>query len=219
MTAVYDDEHSELDAVLNGWVPLSALSDKQVGSSLPKSVRALFKTTGLDPKLRKLYDDLTIELYERADAKLRGALLDAVDVMIDVMDDVSNDPRDRMNAAKYVFERIRGKTPEVVEVRQDKPFHVVFERLSAELPLAPTVVDGEIISGIPSLGPGERPGAVEPATGIRVPVEPIGPSNSKRPSIDGEPPTAEHSSTPHLAEEAEFMERWHSEGPLWEEGA
>lgn len=96
-------------------------------NTLPKAVRKLFRENPSNPKIRKLYDSVMQELYERADDTLRGALLPAVDKMVDLID--CGDAKTELRAATYVFERLRGKTPDVVTVTQDKPFQVVLERV------------------------------------------------------------------------------------------
>lgn len=95
--------------------------------TLPAAVRKLYRQNPNDPSIRGLYDATLRELYERTDDKLRGALLPAVDKMVDLID--SKDPAIAFRAATYVFERLRGKTPDVIEHRQDKPFQVILERI------------------------------------------------------------------------------------------
>lgn len=98
--------------------------------SLPTAVRKLYRQNPNNPRIRALYDDLVRELYDRTDDALRSALPEAVDTMLNVMADGEKDA-DRLKAAVYVFERMRGKTPDVLDVRQDKPFQVILERLIA----------------------------------------------------------------------------------------
>lgn len=95
--------------------------------SLPTAVRQLYRRNPSNPRVRQLYDQLTAELYARADDVLRTNLLDSVEEIVSLMD--CGDPAIRLRAATYVFERLRGKTPEVLNVTQDKPFQVVLERL------------------------------------------------------------------------------------------
>lgn len=102
------------------------LSRKSV-VSLPTAVRQLYKRNPSNPRIRALYDQLTTELYARADDVLRRNLLDSVEEIVSLMD--CGDPAVRLRAATYVFERLRGKTPEVLNVTQDKPFQVVLSRI------------------------------------------------------------------------------------------
>lgn len=114
-------------------------------TSLPRTVRALYKRNPGNPKVKALYEELTAELYARADDVLRGSLLDAVEEMVALMD--CGDPAIRLRASTYVFERLRGKTPEVLNVTQDRPFEVVFSRITTGARIAAervnAVADGE----------------------------------------------------------------------------
>lgn len=95
--------------------------------TLPRAVRKLYRQNPSNPKFRALYDSVMQELYERADDTMRGALLPAVDKMVDLID--CGDEKVELRAATYVFERLRGRTPDVVTVTQDKPFQVMLERV------------------------------------------------------------------------------------------
>lgn len=95
--------------------------------TLPAAIRKLYRSNPNNPSIRALYDATLRELYERTDDMLRGSLLPAVERMVELVD--SDDEAIALRASTYVFERLRGKTPDVVEHRQDKPFQVVLERL------------------------------------------------------------------------------------------
>lgn len=95
--------------------------------SLPTAVRRLYRKSPNNPRLRALYDQMTAELFARATDILRGALLPATEEMVSLID--SGDPAVRLRAATYILERMMGKTPEVLNVTQDKPFQVVLERI------------------------------------------------------------------------------------------
>lgn len=152
MSAAHDDRW---EAVLNGYLPPVAMGEEELSRRYPRLVRKLMKENPLDANIRRLYEGMVRELYERADEKLSGALLDATDTIIDLSQDLSNDASVRLRAATYLLERVRGKTPEVVEVRQDKPFHLVMEGITtgprparaerAALPNPDAPIDAEIV--------------------------------------------------------------------------
>jgi hypothetical protein len=124
-------------------------------TTLPQALRRLVRANPANAKMRALYDDVVRELYDRADDTLRASLPAAVERMLDIMESGEKDS-DRLKAAIYVFERLRGKTPDVIEVHQDKPFQVVLQRLVAgprmaaaartALPGPDEPVDAEIVS-------------------------------------------------------------------------
>lgn len=70
--------------------------------------------TELIPK--HLYDEMVSEHEARYKQKLRQRTDDALDVITEIMGDDTVEPRDRFEAAKYIFERTAGKTPDQVSV-------------------------------------------------------------------------------------------------------
>lgn len=69
---------------------------------------------------RDIFDAMVLEHERRTDQKLRQQLDVMLEVMIDVATDDTVEPRDRLEAAKYLFERVAGKTPEKVNVTVQK---------------------------------------------------------------------------------------------------
>lgn len=145
-------EAAQIEALQDEEIFVAELSRRSL-ESLPTAVRQLFRRNPSNPRLRALYDQLTQELYARADDVLRSSLLDSVEEIVSLID--SGDPAVRLRASTYVFERLRGKTPDVIEHRQEKPFQVVLERLVtgpriaaeriADLDQAAEPLDAEIV--------------------------------------------------------------------------
>jgi hypothetical protein len=115
------------------------LSQRDI-ANYPATVRKLYRQFPNNPKISALYDSMVKELYERTDDKLRGALLPAVDKMVDLLE--CGDPKTELRAATWLIERLRGKTPEVIEHRQERPFEVLLHKLITG-PRAATVWAGE----------------------------------------------------------------------------
>ena len=69
------------------------------------------------------------ELFERANLKLRENLTDAAMTMTRIMNNEELEPKVRMDAAKWVIERIMGKTPDVTVNVDEKRIDKLFERL------------------------------------------------------------------------------------------
>lgn len=112
-----------------------ALDDEQFATMLsqrglqtmPQAIRKLYRQNPNNPKISALYDSMVKELYERTDDKLKAALLPAVDKMVDLLE--CGDEKTELRAATWLIERLRGKTPDVIEHRQEKPFEVLLHRL------------------------------------------------------------------------------------------
>lgn len=73
----------------------------------------------------EIHDAMVRRLFERADTKLRENLLDAVDTMAEIAKSTAVEPADRIRAATWIYERLRGKVPSEVKITQDKPFEMV----------------------------------------------------------------------------------------------
>ena len=76
------------------------------------------------------HDRMVKELFDRADTKLRTNLVAAVDAMTDIAKGSAYEPADRINAAKWIYERLRGKVPTEIIVSQDKPWEMVMDTIA-----------------------------------------------------------------------------------------
>lgn len=134
--AAEDEIEEDPERAAREMTMLRALEDEEIFAgdlarrsleSLPTTVRRLYKRNPSNAKLRELHEKLTEELFARTDDVLRASLLDSVEEIVSLMDNA--DPAVRLRASTYVFERLRGKTPEVIEHKQAAPFEVVLDRL------------------------------------------------------------------------------------------
>jgi hypothetical protein len=109
------------------------------------------------PIPRDMYDEMVAEHERRFTHKLRENLDTMVDVMVEVATDDTVEPRDRLEAAKYIFERVAGKTPERVQIAVAKaPWEEVLHGIAkvtreeshqirqGQLP-APAYIDAEVV--------------------------------------------------------------------------
>ena len=100
---------------------------------------------------RDLYDAMVAEHERRTDEKLRQNLDDMLEVMVGVAKDDTVEPRDRFEAAKYLFERVKGKTPERVQVAvTQQPWEEVFAGVAKitraqSMALQQGVIEGEVV--------------------------------------------------------------------------
>lgn len=77
------------------------------------------------------YDKLVAEHMKRNNDKIRSQMDAALEVMCDIMNDDTCEPKDRMDAAKYIFERSAGKTPDKVDVKvSTQPWEDMFSGIS-----------------------------------------------------------------------------------------
>ena len=73
----------------------------------------------------EIYAEFKNRLFERGDVLLREAYIDAVKTFAEISKNDSYEPQDRLKAAEFIFTRLRGKLPDVVELKASKPFEDV----------------------------------------------------------------------------------------------
>lgn len=127
-----DPSNSRLIALMSGNLKMSQLSDDEVQYGIPRcddgmfSVKAAWQATHLPNSIR---NKLRKELYIRADRRMNGGLLKSIDTIMEFATQPYADDKVRFEAAKYVLERLRGKTPEVIVHSQDKPWEIVYSEI------------------------------------------------------------------------------------------
>ena len=78
---------------------------------------------------RELANAFQKAIFERANAEMRGMVVEAAKTVGEIMSNKANDEKVRLTAALALIERGLGKTPNVVAITQDKPFEVVFDAI------------------------------------------------------------------------------------------
>ena len=63
---------------------------------------------------REVHDRFVAEIFNRADTALRSSLVDVAKSMVTIATSPEYEAKDRINAGKFIFERVRGKTPDVI---------------------------------------------------------------------------------------------------------
>lgn len=130
-------------ALLDGTISVEDLDDEELARGYPRAVDGTFK--GSAPKLvpRALHDRMVRELFARADLQLRNNLLKVTETMTRLATDPEVDDSVRLKAATYVYERLRGKVPDVVVTTTTKPWEEVLEGVYRGP--RTDVVEGEVV--------------------------------------------------------------------------
>lgn len=132
---------------ISGLISVKDLDDEELAKGQFRDRKGGF--SGNPPKQipREMHDQFVTELFERADMRLREGLVACVDTMVEVASSPVYEAKDRLKAAQWVFERVRGKAPDVVVHTQDKPWEHVFQGIAGgsreESRAARGVVDAE----------------------------------------------------------------------------
>ncbi len=137
----------------HGYITVADLDDEELraGKCRDKNGRIPRTKNKTEPIPRDIYDAMVVEHEARFNHRLREKLDHMIDVMVSVAEDPTNEPRDRLEAAKYIFERVAGKTPDRVAVTVTKaPWEEMMTgiaRISQEQSraLRAGVIDAEVI--------------------------------------------------------------------------
>lgn len=126
VTASYNPRMVSLMA---GDISVEELDDEELARGMCRNPNGGWpqKKPEMVPKV--LHDRMVRELFSRADEALRMNLLDAVNSVTKIATGDSVDANVKLKAAQWMFERLRGKVPDVVQVTQEKPFEVTLDKL------------------------------------------------------------------------------------------
>lgn len=86
---------------------------------------------------KKIQDAVKAEIFERADRMMFASMMDVVEGMIHIATShtiMEENPGAALRAQQTIIERLRGRTPQTVNVSTERPFEVMFDRLTAERP-------------------------------------------------------------------------------------
>lgn len=102
----------------DGALSVADLDDEELRVGRCRGIDGRIVTGGQRTKMmpRDIYDAMVQEHMSRTNEKIRTQVDAALGVLVDIMTDDTNEPKDRADAAKYLFERHAGKTPERVQV-------------------------------------------------------------------------------------------------------
>lgn len=149
----YDDKHDRwvsprADAIRRQEIRVEDLDDEELIRGQVRDADGHFRHGPLRQIPREFHDELMRRILDRGMEKLRSSYLAAIDVIVDgIVEDRSVDIRLRYDAAKYVIERLAGRTPERVEVGVEmKKWETVMTKIIKEIPGSEQpVIDGEVV--------------------------------------------------------------------------
>ena len=146
--------------LMQGDINVEDLDDEELAKGMCRNPDGSFprRQPELIPKM--MYDRMQRELFARADEGLRESLLEAVTSIANIATDGQVDAGQRFKAATWLFERLRGKTPDVVQVSQQKPYETVLDSVHRgprvqPVPVANNAVESEqqaVVSTAPVRG-------------------------------------------------------------------
>ena len=130
-----------IQMLLDGTLDISELDEEELARGYPRASDGSFRSPPVVIP-RAIHSRMMRELFERATRQLRENLSDAAATMTSIMNNPENDAKVRMDAAKWLVERVMGKTPEVNVTIDEKRYENLFTRLERE---ASIVVEGKVV--------------------------------------------------------------------------
>ena len=128
-----DPANSRLQEMLsNKKFDFTTLDNDELSFGVPRcddgkfSVKAAWQANFIP---RVIKNRIQRELYKRANKKLHAGLLGSVDTIVELATEPYAEDKIRFEAAKYILERLQGKTPEHVVHSQEAPWEMVFSNI------------------------------------------------------------------------------------------
>lgn len=132
--AGYVRVNPKMAALLRGDVDISELDDEELARGQFRNSAGKFTGRGTEMVPRAMYTKMMNELFKRANEQMKTSLVDAVNVLTAIATDPDADPKDAMKAAQWLVERVMGKTPENVIIKQDKPWQSLLVNVTSDNP-------------------------------------------------------------------------------------
>lgn len=132
--AVADPSNARLDLLLSGDLGVECLDDEEISYGVTKCDDGKFSELAARDAAKlpkRIKDAIHKELLRRANNVLSGSLLSAINSIAEIATSELGDDKDRLRAAQYLLERNLGKTPDIVQVTQEKPWQVVLNSVEA----------------------------------------------------------------------------------------
>jgi hypothetical protein len=122
-----------------GWLTVKELDDEELTAGRCRNKNGYIpKVKGKTEYIpRHLYDEMVAEHELRFKHKLRERLDQMLDIMTGIAEDETVEPRDRFQAAQYIFERTAGKTPDTVTVNvKHAPWEELLSQVAGIAPMS-----------------------------------------------------------------------------------
>jgi hypothetical protein len=140
-----------VQALLDGTLDVETLDDEELARGYPRAVDGSFRNPPVVIP-RAVYARLQRELFERANRNLKENLGNAAAAMTRIINNEELDPKIRLDASKWLIERVMGKQPDITVNVDEKRFEKLFERLdrtggygSGESGMYGDIVEGEVV--------------------------------------------------------------------------
>lgn len=116
-------------ALIDGTIDIEELDNEELARGYPRASDGTFR--GRPPQIipTAVHNRMRKELFERAEVQLKKDLPDAAAFMSKVIANEEVDIKTRLDAAKWLIERVMGKNPTQIQISADAPFMELLEEL------------------------------------------------------------------------------------------
>lgn len=146
---VYDGKQRKwvsprVDALQRQTIRVEDLDDEELLRGQVRDADGRFRGGQARKIPREFHNELMRRIIEQGVSKMKRSYVKAVEVLTeDIIEDESVDIRLRYDAAKYIIERLGGKTPEVVNATVEvKRWEQVMDTIIKEVPVE--IIEGEV---------------------------------------------------------------------------
>lgn len=198
-------KYTRTDMLRLGFIKVEDLDDEELRVGRCRNEQGTINIREHDqaPMPREMHDAMIAEFNRRNNDYIRQQQLDAINTMLEIMNDPTVEPRDRFEAAKYMFERSAGKTPDKQTITvQRQPWEEVFDGIAQvtqqqSKALSQPTIDAEVVpdpsapnTPAPSVNPyGHIQGPNAPGYGGATPQAAAAPDLPINPKDVEPPPT------------------------------
>ena len=134
----------KLTQVAIGADDLSEWDDEELRRGMRRSKKGDFRGHPPVAVPKQLLDELHRRQMSKANTKLKDYVESAVDVLTEIMQDATVEPKDRLTAVRMVMDRVLGKEPAKVELSVDAPWLQALQ--GAIVSIEPAYEDAEIVN-------------------------------------------------------------------------
>ena len=136
---------TRLEKVRRGMIAVEDLDDEEILNGVVRDESGHLPSRRSKQLPREMMDEFKRRMLSRGVEKLGDLLFDAVDALGSIVRDPEASDTDRMNASKFIIERVLGKEVKIV-IKPDDPIDRIFKELMTSGDgLEDSVLTGEVV--------------------------------------------------------------------------
>lgn len=139
---IEDHPNRRTELLLRGNISVDDLDAEEISMGMCKNADGSFPLRRPSVVPKSIYDKMQSKLYEKVHEELRQGLISSVHTIRQLMENPEEESNVRLKAAIYLLERVMGKTPDVVQINQQRPWEMIIEEIDRNP--RPRIIEGEV---------------------------------------------------------------------------